>query len=134
MVHPIKSIKNIHRQLFLQTESQLLMKPMGYLLQIIKKVILVKISNNFYDINFVKEHVYAVIQIMMYFTGGNGPSALNPHHNTLPSNISSSSINGGSTNKNNLLSVHNTSGNSLGRSGLLHATSNGSWASSGNHR
>ena len=55
-------------------------------------------------------------------------------HHTLPSNISSSSINGGSTNKNNLLSVNNTSGSSLGRSGLLHATSNGSWASSGNHR
>ena len=55
-------------------------------------------------------------------------------HNTLPSNISSSSINGGSTNKNNLLSVNNSSGSTLGRSGLLHATSNGSWASSGNHR
>ena len=56
------------------------------------------------------------------------------HNNTLPSNISSSSVNGGSTNKNNLLTVNNTSGSSLGRSGLLHATSNGSWASSGNHR
>ena len=53
-------------------------------------------------------------------------SAMDPNrlHNTLPSNISTSSINGGSTNKNNLLSVNNTSGSSLGRSGLLHATSN----------